>query len=157
METYARSVFEAAGITGEFVQQNHSRSVQHVLRGLHFQKEPYAQSKLVRCTKGEIMDVAVDIRPRSMTFRKYFSLVLSETNKTMLYIPRGFAHGFLTLSEVAEVQYAVDNGYAPNCEQGIIWNDPELAINWPNGRPLLSERDKKWPTLSGLDLSESPS
>jgi dTDP-4-dehydrorhamnose 3,5-epimerase len=152
METYAKSGFESAGIYGEMVQQNHSKSIRGVLRGLHFQREPYAQAKLVRCTSGEIFDVAVDLRKGSPTFGKWVSVTLSDSNKRMLYVPRGFAHGFLTISDVAEVQYSVDNAYAPDYEGGVIWNDPRLAIDWPMERPILSEKDKKWPRLGELKL-----
>jgi dTDP-4-dehydrorhamnose 3,5-epimerase len=125
------------------------------LRGLHFQIEPFAQSKLVRCIKGEIFDVAVDIRPGSKTFRKWFGVILSEENRRILYIPKGFAHGFVVLSEVAEVEYKVDNFYSPEHERGIIWNDPDIGIEWPIDNPILSEKDAKLPTLKEFfkDLS----
>ena len=150
METYQKDAFAKAGITGEFVQQNHSKSVKGVLRGLHYQKEPYAQAKLVRCIKGEIFDVAVDIRKNSPTFGKYVSATLSAENKSMLYIPRGFAHGFEVLSDEAEITYSIDNIYAKESESGIIWNDPSIKINWPIKSPILSEKDKKWPDTIGL-------
>jgi len=152
METYAKSAFESAGIKGELVQQNHSRSVRGVLRGLHFQTDPYAQAKLVRCTRGEVFDVAVDIRKESPTFGKWVSATLSESNRDMLYVPRGFAHGFVTTSDTAEVQYSVDNHYAPDYEQGIVWNDPEVNIRWPTSNPILSKKDANWPRLSQLVL-----
>ena len=144
METYQKGEFAKAGITGEFVQQNHSKSVKGVLRGLHYQKEPYAQAKLVRCIKGEIFDVAVDIRRESDTFGKYVSAMLSEENKSMLYIPRGFAHGFEVLSRKAEVVYNVDNIYSKNNESGIIWDDPHISIDWPIKNPVLSNKDRDW-------------
>ena len=147
MEIYQKEEFVKAGITGEFVQQNHSKSVKGVLRGLHYQKEPYAQAKLVRCIKGEIFDVAVDIRKNSLTFGKYVSAILSEKNKNMLYIPRGFAHGFEVLSRKAEVVYNVDNIYSKESESGILWSDHEIMVKWPIKRPLLSEKDKKWPPI----------
>ena len=147
METYQKGEFAKARITGEFVQQNHSKSVKGVLRGLHYQKEPYAQAKLVRCIKGEIFDVAVDIRRESDTFGKYVSAMLSEENKNMLYIPRGFAHGFEVLSRKAEVVYNVDNIYSKESESGILWSDHEIMVKWPIKRPLLSEKDKKWPPI----------
>ena len=147
METYQKDDFEKAGITGEFVQQNHSKSVRGVLRGLHYQKEPYAQAKLVRCIRGEIFDVAVDIRKNSPTFGKHVSVILSEENKNMLYIPRGFAHGFEVLSRKAEVVYNVDNIYSKESESGILWSDHEIMVKWPIKRPLLSEKDKKWPPI----------
>ena len=150
METYKKEDFEKAGIKGEFVQDNHSRSRYGVLRGLHFQKEPYAQAKIVRCVRGVIFDVAVDLRRDSPTFGKWVGVILSEFNKHQLYIPRGFAHGFCVLSEVAEVVYKVDNKYAPDYEGGVIWNDEDIGIEWPIDEPILSEKDKKWPTLKEL-------
>ncbi|CAI1492445.1 dTDP-4-dehydrorhamnose 3,5-epimerase [Thermococcus nautili] len=147
METYKRSDFENAGIRGEFIQDNHSRSRYGVLRGLHFQREPYAQAKIVRVVRGVIYDVAVDLRLDSPTFGRWVGVILSEFNKWQLYIPRGFAHGFVVLSDVADVVYKVDNVYAPDYEGGIIWNDPELGINWPIDEPIVSEKDKRWPTL----------
>ncbi len=150
LEFYKRSDFFKAGIKEEFVQDNHSCSVRGVLRGLHFQREPEAQGKLLRCTRGEIFDVAVDIRKDSPTFGKWISLILSEENKRMLYIPPGFAHGFQVLSDVAEILYKTTREYSPEHEAGIIWNDPELNIDWPIKEPLLSERDRQWPTLKEL-------
>ena len=144
METYQKEELAKAGITGEFIQQNHSKSVKGVLRGLHYQKDPYAQAKLVRCIRGEIFDVAVDIRKRSNTFGKYVSAMLSGENKNMLYIPRGFAHGFEVISDEAEVIYSVDNIYSKESEAGIIWNDSNIKIKWPIKNPILSEKDKKW-------------
>lgn len=150
MEIYQKGEFAKVGITGEFVQQNHSKSVKGVLRGLHYQKEPYAQAKLVRCIKGEIFDVAVDIRKNSPTFGKYVFAILSEENKNMLYIPRGFAHGFEVLSDEAEIIYSIDNIYAKESESGIIWNDPSIKINWPIKSPILSEKDKKWSNINQI-------
>ncbi len=150
METYKKEVFENAGIFGEFVQDNQSRSKHGVLRGLHFQKEPYAQAKIVRCVRGVIYDVAVDLRLSSSTFGKYVGAILSEFNKYQLYIPRGFAHGFLVLSEYADVVYKVDNIYAPDHEGGLIYNDPEVNIAWPIDNPLVSDKDKKWPNIKEL-------
>ena len=147
METYKKPDFERAGIKGDFIQDNHSKSKYGVLRGLHFQREPYAQAKIVRCIRGVIYDVAVDLRKDSPTFGKWVGVILSEHNKWGLYIPRGFAHGFLVLSDVAEVVYKVDNVYAPDYEGGIIWNDPDIAIDWPIDNPIVSEKDRKWPTL----------
>ena len=150
METYKKLDFEKAGIKGEFIQDNHSKSKYGVLRGLHFQKKPFEQAKLIRCIKGKIFDVVVDLRRDSPTFSKHYSVELSEENKLMLYIPRGFAHGFQVLSEEAEVIYKVDNVYAPAYESGIIWNDPTLKIDWPIKEPILSEKDKNWPTFQEL-------
>ena len=147
IETYKKSEFEKAGIKGEFIQDNHSKSKYGVLRGLHFQRNPYAQAKIVRCVRGIIYDVAVDLRRNSPTFGKWVGMILSEYNKYQLYIPRGFAHGFLVLSDVAEVVYKVDNVYAPDYEAGIIWNDRSINIQWPIDKPILSQKDQKWPTL----------
>lgn len=151
-ETYKKADFEAFGIKTDFVQDNHSKSTFSVLRGLHFQKKPYEQAKLIRCIKGKIFDVAVDLRKDSPTFGKHVSAILSEENKYELFIPRGFAHGFEVLSKEAEVIYKVDNIYRPEFEAGIIWNDPELAIDWPIKKPVLSEKDSKWPRLKEIEL-----
>ncbi len=152
METYQREAFHAAGIECDFVQDNHSESVKNVLRGLHYQIN-FPQSKLVRCIKGEILDVVVDIRKSSPTFGRWESVILSEENKKQLFIPRGFAHGFLTLSDKAQLLYKVDDYYHPNDEGGIIWNDRDLDINWciPEGvTPILSEKDQKHPSFKKL-------
>ncbi|MEM3859202.1 MAG: dTDP-4-dehydrorhamnose 3,5-epimerase, partial [Candidatus Micrarchaeaceae archaeon] len=141
METYTKKDFEEHGIKTEFVQDNHSWSIKNTLRGLHFQKEPYSQAKLIRCISGEILDVAVDIRKNKKTFGKYVKINLSAENKNMFYIPEGFAHGFLVLSDYAEVIYKVSKFYNKESDSGIIWNDPELAIEWPVKNPLLSEKD----------------
>ncbi|MCL4509960.1 MAG: dTDP-4-dehydrorhamnose 3,5-epimerase [Bacteroidetes bacterium] len=145
METYRADEFEKGGIKDEFVQDNQSRSVKGVIRGLHFQIDPHEQSKLVRCIKGEMFDVAVDLRKKSSTFGKWYGIVLSEENKKMLYIPKGFAHGFSTLSEVAEVIYKVDELYSREDERGIIFNDPQLAINWKVDKPVVSTKDRALP------------
>ena len=150
MESFSRKEFESAGIKMEVVQINHSRSVVGVLRGLHFQYPPYEQAKLVRCIRGEIVDVALDIRPSSASFGSHFSANLSDSNRFLLYVPRGFAHGFVVLSDIAEFEYAVDNLYAPDHEGGVIWNDPDLAIRWPVEKPILSEKDKKLPALRDI-------
>ena len=150
METYKKEDFERAGIKGEFVQDNHSKSERGVLRGLHFQKEPYAQAKIVRCIRGEIYDVAVDLRRDSQAFGRYVGVNLSEENKHQLYIPKGFAHGFLVLSKNAEVFYKVDNVYAPDYEGGLIWNDSVVNVKWSNDNPVLLEKDKSWLTLKEL-------
>nr|WP_297474155.1 dTDP-4-dehydrorhamnose 3,5-epimerase [Persephonella sp.] len=157
MEFYKKSDFEKAGIDTDFVQDNHSRSIKGVLRGLHYQKEPFSQGKLVRCIKGSIFDVAVDIRKGSPTFGRWVGFELSEENKYMLWIPKGFAHGFLTLSDEAEVIYKVSGAeYSPQHEAGIIWNDKDLNINWPLDQiedVLLSEKDKKLPSLKDADIN----
>jgi len=145
METYKHSDFLKAGISDNFVQDNHSSSCQNVIRGLHYQKSPYAQGKLVRCTKGEIFDVAVDIRKESKTYGKYFAIKLSEKNRKMLYIPAGFAHGFAALSDIADVHYKASAEYNKESEAGIIWNDPAINIKWPINKPIISEKDELLP------------
>lgn len=147
METYRRSQFAAAGIPETFVQSNHARSIQGTLRGLHFQRDPHAQGKLVRAVAGEIFDVAVDVRPESPTFGQWVGHVLSADNRLMLYVPAGCAHGFVVRSERAEVVYQLTAEYAPALEAGIIWNDPALGIPWGVDAPVLSPRDQAWPTL----------
>lgn len=151
LETYQRSAFVAHGITLPFVQDNHSRSVQGVLRGLHFQRPPHAQGKLVRAVVGEIFDVAVDLRRGSPTYGRWVAEVLSAEGGTMLYIPPGFAHGFYTLSPVAEVHYKATAEYAPAAEGGIIWDDPDLAIPWPAGAVRLSPKDAVLPRLREVE------
>lgn len=148
MESYKASEFKKNGIDVDFVQDNHSRSTFGVLRGLHFQKQPKAQAKLVRCAQGKIFDVAVDIRPDSKNYKKWIGYELSEENKNMLYIPAGFAHGFVVLSETAEVLYKASNEYSPENDAGIRWDDPEIGINWQIKNPLISEKDKNLPLLN---------
>ena len=152
METYSEKVFAENGIDVEFVQDNHSKSTKGVLRGLHFQKPPFAQDKLVRCTRGEVLDVAVDIRPNSPTFGQYQSVLLTEENKTMFFIPKGFAHGFLVLSDIAEFQYKCSNFYNKESEGGVLYNDPAIGIDWPklDIELILSDKDKLWPTFSEI-------
>ena len=144
METFQKEEFAAAGITDEFVQDNQSKSSRGVLRGLHFQKE-HTQGKLVRVTKGEVFDVAVDCRPNSATFGKWVGVTLSEENKKQFYVPKGFAHGFLVLSDVAEFCYKCTDYYDPTAEGGIPYNDPTVNVEWPDCgcEYLLSEKDKK--------------
>ncbi len=144
METYQKDLFAAAGITAEFVQDNQSRSTRGVLRGLHFQKE-HTQGKLVRVTRGEVFDVAVDCRPNSETFGKWAGVTLSEENKKMFYVPEGFAHGFLVLSDVAEFVYKCTDVYTPSAEGGIPYNDATVGITWPDCgcAPSLSAKDEK--------------
>jgi dTDP-4-dehydrorhamnose 3,5-epimerase len=152
METYKMPDFVAAGIKVNFVQENHSRSSKGVLRGLHYQNPPFAQGKLVRVVKGEIFDVAVDIRKGSPTWGKWIRVILSAENKNILYVPPDFAHGFCVLSEIAEVIYKTTSVYSAESEAGIIWNDKDLNIEWPVKEPILSERDKKWPPLKNADI-----
>ncbi len=155
METYKKSEFEKAGIKEEFVQDNHSKSIKGVLRGLHYQLEPKAQGKLVRCVKGRVFDVAVDIRKSSPTFKRWIGIELSEENNLMIYIPPGFAHGFLTLSDEAEVLYKTTEEYSPELDRGIIWNDRDIGINWPiNGidNIILSKKDSNLPPLKEAEI-----
>ncbi len=152
-ETYNQANFLDAGIDINFVQDNQSFSAaKGTLRGLHYQLYPKAQTKLIRCTKGSIYDVAVDIRKGSPTFGEWFGIELSAENKKQLVVPKGFAHGFMTLTEDVEVQYKVDELYAPECDRGIIWNDPTIGIRWPMDiDPILSEKDTKTPILNNAD------
>ncbi|MBA7648571.1 dTDP-4-dehydrorhamnose 3,5-epimerase [subsurface metagenome] len=152
METYKMPDFAASSIEGNFVQDNHSRSTKGVLRGLHYQNPPFAQGKLVRAVRGEIFDVAVDIRKDSPTYGKWVGVILSEENKNMLYVSEGFAHGFCVLSEIADVIYKITNVYSPQSDAGIIWNDEDLNIEWPIEEPILSEKDKRWPALREADI-----
>ena len=144
METYSEQKFREAGIEADFVQDNHSMSVtKGVLRGLHFQLGEAVQAKLVRVTRGAAYDVIVDLRKDSPTFGKWEAFELTAQNFWILYVPRGFAHGFCTLEDYTEFQYKCDNFYAPDQESGIIWNDPDLKIYWPIEKPILSDKDKK--------------
>ncbi len=148
----AQAFADKAGITEQFVQDNHSRSTQNVLRGLHYQIEQ-AQGKLVRAVVGSIFDVAVDIRRSSPTFGQWVSCILTAENKRMLWVPPGFAHGFLVLSDVAEVLYKATDYYAPQHERSILWNDPALAIDWPlTDAPILSPKDLAGKTLESADV-----
>jgi dTDP-4-dehydrorhamnose 3,5-epimerase len=151
METYKYSDFVRAGIGEHFVQDNYSRSLRGVLRGLHYQKNPQAQGKLVQCLKGRIFDVAVDIRKGSPTFRNWISVELSDDNNLLLYVPPGFAHGFMAMSESAEVLYKCTREYSPADDRGVIWNDPDIGIKWPLQDPFLSEKDSKHPLLKDAD------
>ncbi len=147
LETFKASDFYAAGIQENFTQDNHSLSTKNVLRGIHFQNHPKPQGKLVRCIRGAIFDVAVDLRPTSTTFGKWLGVELSAENKQMLYIPPGFGHGFSTLSEEAEINYKCTAEYNFDLDGGVIWNDAELGIDWKIENPLISEKDEKLPTL----------
>ena len=153
-ESFNQDVFRnATGLDVHFVQDNHSRSARNVLRGLHYQIAPKAQGKLVRAVAGEVFDVAVDIRERSPTFGQWVGELLSADNKRQLWIPPGFAHGFLVLSEYVEFLYKTTDYYAPECERGIRWDDPELAIPWPlTGEPVISAKDaQNAPLRAGRD------
>ena len=153
LESYKKSEFQRNGIDVEFVQDNHSKSSAKVLRGLHYQEEPYSQAKLVRCTKGKIYDIAVDIRPSSPTFKQYVKVELSEDNKFMLFIPEGFAHGFVVLSSEAELIYKTNREYNPSADRGICWADTDFGIDWGiDFEPILSEKDKSLPKLKEIKL-----
>jgi dTDP-4-dehydrorhamnose 3,5-epimerase len=148
-ESYVRKKYQGQGVDCEFVQDNHSMSRKGVLRGLHYQENP-GQAKLVRVTLGEVFDVAVDIRKGSPTFGQWSGVLLSAENHRQLYIPTGFAHGFCVLSGTAEFLYKCSAYYAPSGERGILWNDPDIGIDWPIKDPLLSEKDKKLPRLRDI-------
>lgn len=158
METYSKLEFEELGLYYDFVQDNQSKSKKGVLRGLHFQKEN-TQAKLVRVLKGQVFDVAVDLRPGSETYGKWEGVILSEENKKMFMIPKGFAHGFLVLSEEAEFTYKCDDVYNHEAEGGLAWDDPDIAIYWPLGDMkkedlITSEKDGKWPSLKELKQTD---
>lgn len=153
-ESWSKRTMEAAGFNYEFVQDNHSFSAQkHTLRGIHFQLNPYSQSKLVRCTKGAVLDVAVDLRKTSPHFMKWIAVELSEENKRQLLIPKGFGHAFLTLTEDVEFLYKTDQYYSAEHDRSISWNDPDINIKWPIDHPILSEKDIKAPLLKDSDVN----
>lgn len=142
------------GLDYAFVQDNHSCSaIKGTLRGLHFQINPKAQAKLVRCTRGAILDVAVDLRAGSPTWRQWVAVDLSATNRRQLLVPKGFAHGFLTLTNEAEVQYKVDEYYSPDFDRSIVWNDPDIGVEWGVKTPVLSDKDAKAPLLRNSDVN----
>ncbi|KFW99298.1 dTDP-4-dehydrorhamnose 3,5-epimerase [Pectobacterium carotovorum] len=153
-ESFNKKKFEeAVGYSVDFVQDNHSKSSQGVLRGLHYQLAPHAQGKLVRCVEGEVFDVAVDIRKSSPTFGQWVGVYLSAENKRQFWIPAGFAHGFVTLSKTAEFLYKTTNYYAPQSDRGILWNDEMIGIEWPMSvEPILSEKDKNAKKFSEADV-----
>jgi len=150
IETFKESDFRKAGIDERFVQDNHSRSSRGTLRGLHFQRAPYAQGKLVRATRGRLWDVAVDLRPGSPTFKQWHGVELSEENRIMFYIPAGFAHGFVALEDNTELQYKCTSEYNQASDGGVRWDDPELAIAWPVADVLVSAKDAALPYLKEL-------
>ncbi|HTK36756.1 MAG TPA: dTDP-4-dehydrorhamnose 3,5-epimerase [Caulobacteraceae bacterium] len=151
-ETYSAKVLTGAGFTSAFVQDNHSRSPKRgTVRGLHFQAPPFAQDKLLRVTRGAILDVAVDIRRGSPTYGKAVAVELSAENWRQLLVPKGFAHGFQTLTEDCEVLYKVTDYYAPEAEAGLLWSDPALGIVWPGLEAVINDRDAAWPALAGFD------
>lgn len=148
MESWSKQKFEEAGLFYDFVQDNHSSSsVKGTLRGIHFQRGDKAQAKLVRCVKGAVLDVAVDLRPNSPTYKKWVGVELSAENKKQLLIPRGFGHAFLTLTDDVEFLYKADNYYAPEADGGIRWNDPEIGVDWGVEEPILSQKDANAPLL----------
>ena len=153
MEAYRRSEFVSAGIDDVFVQENCSSSGRGVLRGLHFQRSPHAQSKLVRVVSGAIFDVAVDVRPGSKTHGRWVGVELTADARTSMYIPSWCAHGFCVLSERAEVLYHASAEYSPEHEAGFMWNDPAIAIKWPVEHPIVSERDTRWPAFDARAAS----
>ena len=154
METFRGDIFKDNIGEINFIQDNESKSKRGVLRGLHYQLPPFAQSKLVRVIKGSVIDVAVDIRKGSPTFSKYIAVELSEENKRQLFIPRGFAHGFLVTSDEAIFTYKVDNYYSPECDRSIRFDDPQIGIEWnfPKNEILVSDKDKKAPTITSVEL-----
>ena len=148
MRTFDNATLAKYNISGDWLQESQSRSIKKgIIRGLHFQLPPYTEAKLVRCLRGAIFDVFVDLRKDSATFARWGSVLLSEENHKMIYIPRGFAHGFCTLTEVSEVFYKMDNYYNEKAYSGIIWNDPDIGIHWPETDPLVSEKDAQLQTL----------
>lgn len=151
MESWSRRTMEEAGLFYDFVQDNHSLStVKGTLRGIHFQKGDKAQAKLVRCARGAVLDVAVDLRHDSPTYKQWVGVELSEENKKQLLIPRGFGHGFVTLTDHVEFLYKADNYYAPEADGGIRWNDPDIGVDWGISEPILSEKDMKNPFLKEI-------
>ena len=150
VETFREDVWAEHGVAGPFVQENHSRSSRGTLRGLHFQTSP-GQGKLVRCVRGAIWDVAVDLRRGSPTYKRWEGVELSDENHRQLFVPVGFGHGFCVLSDVADVAYKLTSNYDPDTEAGIRWNDPSVGVEWPVAGPQLSERDKVAPALAEIE------
>jgi dTDP-4-dehydrorhamnose 3,5-epimerase len=154
MESYNKRILHEHGINYDFIQDNHSLSVQvGTIRGLHYQLQPKAQTKLVRVISGAIFDVVVDIRKNSSTFGKWFGVLLSAENKKQLLVPKGFAHGFCTLEPNTQVLYKVDEYYSPEHDRGIIWSDPEIGIEWPTTAPILSQKDQQHPLLKDAEIN----
>jgi dTDP-4-dehydrorhamnose 3,5-epimerase len=152
LETYAAEGFAERGMSTAFVQDNHSRSLRRgVLRGMHFQRPPHTQAKLIRAVRGAIYDVIVDLRRGSPTYGQWRGFELDDTDLGMLYVPHGFAHGFCTLTDETDVVYKVDAYYAPECDGGLLWSDPDVNISWPVQTPLLSKKDRELPRLAQLD------
>ena len=153
VESYSFRTLKEFGIDVTFVQDNQSFSREKgIVRGIHFQKNPMAQTKLVRCTRGTIKDVVVDLRKGSPTYKKWTAVVLSEDNHRQLFIPAGFGHGFVTLSENCELQYKVDQYYSKECDRSILWCDPEIGVDWGVEAPILSEKDRLAPALADSDV-----
>jgi dTDP-4-dehydrorhamnose 3,5-epimerase len=150
METHHADRFREAGLPNEFVQDNHSRSVRNTLRGLHYQLQ-HPQGKLIRCIRGAVFDVAVDLRQGSPAFGRWFGLLLSEENRRQVYVPPGMAHGFCVLSDTADVIYKCSDFYFPQFERTMMWNDPQIGIQWPISEPLLSEKDRRGVSLAQAD------
>ncbi|MDX9714673.1 MAG: dTDP-4-dehydrorhamnose 3,5-epimerase [Dissulfurispiraceae bacterium] len=153
METYKKSEFSANGIDCSIKQINFSVSAKNVLRGLHYQLKPHAQAKLVQCLRGSAYDVAVDIRNGSPYFGRWVSAVLTAENRNLLWVPEGFAHGFLALEDNTEIMYGISSEYAKDSERGIIWNDPDISINWPSNEIILSEKDTMNIKLSDAEIN----
>jgi dTDP-4-dehydrorhamnose 3,5-epimerase len=156
VESYHAPRYRAGGIAVDFVQDNHSRSVRGTLRGLHWQVAPRAQAKLIRVLAGEILDVAVDIREASPTFGRWVAVSLSADNFRQLFVPVGFAHGFLVVSDSADIEYKCSDVYDPAAERGLMWNDPAIGIAWPVSDPILSARDRAHPPLGALRGQHAP-
>ena len=153
-ESYNEETYKKLGIDVRFVQDNHSYSAQKgTVRGLHFQKDPMSQAKLVRCTRGTIKDVIVDLRKDSPTYKKWIAVVLSEENKKQVFIPHGFGHGFVTLTDDCELQYKVDRYYSKECDRSVRWCDAEIGVDWGVADPILSEKDKNAPPLTLSDVN----
>ncbi|HUD04882.1 MAG TPA: dTDP-4-dehydrorhamnose 3,5-epimerase [Patescibacteria group bacterium] len=150
LKSFEKKAFLEQGIDFEIVQVNHSFNlVKGTLRGMHFQVEPFAQAKLIFCQKGRVFDVAIDLQKDSPTYKKWYGLELSEENKQILYIPKGFAHGFQTLEDNTEVIYYISNEYSKEHESGVKWDDPAFGINWPLEPTVIADKDKNWPTFQG--------
>ena len=155
MESYKKSDFVKNGIDAEFIQDNHSKSTKGVLRGLHYQASPKAQAKLIRCSKGRIYDIVVDLRKNSKTFGQWLKVELSEENRHILFIPEGLAHGFVVLSEDAELLYKTNAEFSQEHDRGILWNDSDIKVDWGiDFEPILSEKDKSQPRLNEINKEE---
>ncbi|HOJ50860.1 MAG TPA: dTDP-4-dehydrorhamnose 3,5-epimerase [Spirochaetota bacterium] len=154
MESFKKSIFEKIGINVEFIQYNHSFSLKKgTLRGIHFQNNPFSQAKLVRCVRGKILDVVVDLRKNSPTYKKWIACELSDENKIQIFIPKGFGHGFVTLEDNVEVEYKVDNYYSKEHDRSIRYDDPEIGIEWGIDNPILSDKDRNAPFLRDSDCN----